>query len=81
MLECIERGRDPLTQGVFPCTTMFDRLEATERRYDELTAEMAKPEISGDYGRLQVFARERSSIEAVTVLYRACGRSTPCLTW
>jgi len=71
MLECIERGRDPLTQGVFLCTTMFDRLEATERRYEELTAEMAKPEISGDYGKLQVFAKERSSIESVTLLYRA----------
>jgi peptide chain release factor 1 len=49
---------------------MFDRLEATERRFDELTAEMAKPEISGDYEKLQTLARERASIEEVTNLYR-----------
>jgi peptide chain release factor 1 len=49
---------------------MFDRLEATERRYEELTAEMAKPEISGDYEKLQALAKERASIEQVTLLYR-----------
>jgi peptide chain release factor 1 len=58
---------------------MFDRLEATERRYDELSAEMAKPEISGDYGRLQVFAKERSSIESVTLLYRAWRDNTKAI--
>jgi peptide chain release factor 1 len=49
---------------------MFDRLEATERRYDELTAEMATPEVSADYGRLQALAKERASIEPVVLLYR-----------
>jgi peptide chain release factor 1 len=49
---------------------MFDRLEATERRYDELTAEMATPEISGDYGKLQALAKERASVEPVVLLYR-----------
>jgi peptide chain release factor 1 len=49
---------------------MFDRLEATERRYDELTAEMAKPEVSGDYSKLQAIAKERASIEPVAMLYR-----------
>jgi peptide chain release factor 1 len=49
---------------------MFDRLEATDRRYDELTAEMAKPEVSADYGRLQALAKERASIEPVALLYR-----------
>ena len=32
---------------------MFDRLEATEQRYEDLTAELARPEISGDYAKLQ----------------------------
>ncbi len=50
---------------------MFDRLEATEQRYDELTAEMARPEISGDYERLQSMAKDRALIEDVVVLYRA----------
>jgi peptide chain release factor 1 len=49
---------------------MFDRLEATERRYEELTVEMATPEVSGDYGRLQTLAKERASIEPVVLLYR-----------
>ena len=34
---------------------MFDRLEATERRYDDLTAQLARPEISGDYEKLQAY--------------------------
>ena len=50
---------------------MFDRLEATEQRYDDLTAEMARPEISGDYAKLQALAKERASIQDVVTLYRA----------
>jgi peptide chain release factor 1 len=49
---------------------MFDRLEATEQRYDDLTAEMARPEVSADYERLQALARERAGIEDVVGLYR-----------
>jgi peptide chain release factor 1 len=49
---------------------MFDRLEATEQRYEDLTAEMARPEISADYERLQALAKERASIEQVVSLYR-----------
>ena len=49
---------------------MFDRLEATEQRYDDLTQEMARPEISGDYEKLQAMAKERASIEQVVELYR-----------
>ena len=35
---------------------MFDRLEATDQRYDDLTEELARPEISGDYEKLQAIA-------------------------
>ncbi len=49
---------------------MFDRLEATDQRYDDLTEEMSKPEVSGDYERLQAIAKERASIEQVVRLYR-----------
>jgi peptide chain release factor 1 len=49
---------------------MFDRLEATERRFDEITAEMARPEVSGDYEKLQSLARERAAIEPIVTLYR-----------
>src|SRR6185295_6395476 len=50
---------------------MFDRLESTERRFDDLTAEMARPEIAGDYEKLQALAKERASIEDVVERYRA----------
>jgi len=49
---------------------MFDRLEATEQRYDDLTDEMSRPETSGDYEKLQSLAKERASIEQVVSLYR-----------
>jgi peptide chain release factor 1 len=49
---------------------MFDRLEATEQRYDDLTAEMGRPEVSQDYQKLQALARERASIEQVVAVYR-----------
>jgi peptide chain release factor 1 len=49
---------------------MFDRLEATEQRFEDLTAELARPEISGDYEKLQSLAKERASIEQVVGLYR-----------
>lgn len=49
---------------------MWERLEAIERRYDELTEQMASPEVLGDYERLQVLNKERSGIEEVVSLYR-----------
>jgi peptide chain release factor 1 len=58
---------------------MFDRLEATEQRFDDLTEEMARPEISGDYEKLQSLARERASIEHVVGLYREWRANTQAL--
>jgi len=49
---------------------MFDRLEATEQRFDDLTEQMARPDVSGDYEKLQALARERASLEQVVSLYR-----------
>ncbi len=60
----------PSVQGAFDCAPMFDRLEATEQRYDDLTQEMARPEVAADYEQLQAAARERASIEQVVELYR-----------
>jgi peptide chain release factor 1 len=57
---------------------MFDKLEATDQRYDDLTEEMARPEISADYEKLQSLAKERAAIEQVVTLYRewkAAGRA------
>ena len=49
---------------------MLERLKSLENRYEELTAEMAKPEVTADYERLQALAKERASLEAVVSLTR-----------
>ncbi len=49
---------------------MWERLAAIEARFEELTAEMARPEVAADYERLQRLARERAGIENVVNLYR-----------
>jgi peptide chain release factor 1 len=50
---------------------MQDKLRALEDRYEALTEEMGNPEVVNDYQRLQVLAKERSSLEQVVQLYRA----------
>jgi hypothetical protein len=32
---------------------MWDRLDTLERRYDELTSQMARPEVATDFARYQ----------------------------
>jgi len=49
---------------------MIDKLAAIEARYEELGREMARPEIAGDYDRLQALAREHSSLEDTVTMYR-----------
>ncbi|HXK32578.1 MAG TPA: peptide chain release factor 1 [Dehalococcoidia bacterium] len=49
---------------------MFDRLEAITRRFDDITSEMASPDVAGDYEKLQALARERAQIEPIVELYR-----------
>jgi len=44
---------------------MWEKLEALEAQYKELEAEMARPEVAGDYDRLQVLAREHQSLHEV----------------
>jgi peptide chain release factor 1 len=44
---------------------MWEKLEAIERRYRELEAEMARPEVAGDYDRLQGLAREHASLQEI----------------
>ena len=50
---------------------MFDRLETIELRFDELTAEMAQPEVLASHEKMQVLAKERAAIESVVTLYRS----------
>jgi peptide chain release factor 1 len=49
---------------------MWDRLAALDARFEELTAEMARPEVSTDHERLQALARERAGLDQVVRLYR-----------
>ena len=58
---------------------MFERVEGLDQRFDELTAELSRPEISGDYEKLQAIARERASIEQVVSLYREWKANTRAL--
>src|ERR1044071_9574256 len=53
---------------------MQDKLRAIEERYEALTQEMSRPEIVGDYQRLQVLAKERAALETVVSLSRALQR-------
>ncbi|MFC1956856.1 peptide chain release factor 1 [Chloroflexota bacterium] len=49
---------------------MLDRLAEIEKRYQELTSEMARPEGTSDIRRLQALARERASVEDLVNKYR-----------
>jgi len=49
---------------------MLDRLDRVEKRYQEITREMANPEIASDVPQLQKLAQEQAGIEDVVNLYR-----------
>lgn len=50
--------------------TMLDRLESVERRYAELDALMADPDVSAEYTRIQALAKEQASIRTLVDLSR-----------
>jgi peptide chain release factor 1 len=54
---------------------MWEKLAALERRYEDLTAEMARPEVAADFPRFQALDRERAALEAVVALYREYRRT------
>src|SRR4030042_2911388 len=49
---------------------MFERLAALEARCEEVGREMARPDLVGDYERLQALAREHSSLQDTVSMYR-----------
>lgn len=51
-------------------TTMIDRLEALDRRYEELGHLMSQPEVVSDLNLLQKYAREHSELRDTVMLYR-----------
>jgi peptide chain release factor 1 len=44
---------------------MWDKLEAIEARYRDLETEMSRPEVAGNYDRLQALAREHSALKNI----------------
>ncbi len=49
---------------------MWEKLEAIERRYNELAQEMARPEVAADYERLQELAREHAALQEIVDILR-----------
>ncbi|MXZ24381.1 MAG: peptide chain release factor 1 [Caldilineaceae bacterium SB0665_bin_21] len=49
---------------------MLDQLRQVEERFEELSRQMADPEVAADYARLSVLAREHSRLEEVVDAYR-----------
>ncbi len=48
---------------------MWERLEEIAKRYAEINDEMSRPEVSTDYERIQILAKERARLEDVVTLY------------
>ena len=59
---------------------MFDRLAGIEQRYRELEQEMARPEVAGDYDRLQALAREHSSLQEIVQILNEYRRAEKALS-
>jgi peptide chain release factor 1 len=50
---------------------MFDKLESLDTRYEQLSEQMAQPDVATDHVRLQQIAREQRELEDVVMAYRA----------
>ena len=49
---------------------MFDRLDAIERTYNDLTAELGSPELMADQKAYQKIAKQQRDLEKIVVKYR-----------
>ena len=49
---------------------MIDRLEATVKRYDEITSELSKPEIIQDIKKMTELSREQTRLTETVELYK-----------
>lgn len=50
--------------------TLFEKLDQVEARYDELTQQLASPEVSADSARLQRLARAHAELSGIVGKYR-----------
>ena len=51
-------------------SNLEQKLEAVEKRFDEITAELGKPEVVSDPARIRSLAKVRSELEPVVEQYR-----------
>jgi len=51
-------------------STLFDKLRQIETRYDEMTRELASPEVAADSARLQKLARAHAELGEMVEKYR-----------
>ncbi len=49
---------------------MFERLDAIESKYEELTSELTKPEILGNYNQLKKLSKEQKDLEETYLKYK-----------
>ena len=49
---------------------MFERLEAITVRYEQLTEELSKPEVLGDYNQLKKLSKEQKDLEETYLKYK-----------
>lgn len=54
---------------------MFDQLEATEKRFEELAGLMSDPQVISDQGRFQKYAKEHSSLLEIVAEFREWKKS------
>ena len=48
---------------------MFNRLDAIEKRYNELSEELVKPEVLNDFNKLKELSKEQSDLEETVKIY------------
>ena len=52
-------------------SSLWEKLDALEAKYRELSDLMAKPEVAGDYAQFQLLAKERAGLESTVSQYKA----------
>ena len=49
---------------------MIERLEATEKRYNEIGEELSNPEVISDIKKMTALSKERTSLEKTVEVYK-----------
>ena len=49
---------------------MWEKLEQIQKRYEELIAQMGKPEIAADHKQITKLAQEKASLDYIVGLYQ-----------